>query len=311
MSSPRKPAALRPAVDTLESRELLAADFIAGVSGFPFPTDQLKVTYTTKGFTGNFDVAVFRSKDTVLDPSDFRVAIRSLSSNSSTATQTSTLNFNPALGSDPVRPIYIIQLNPDLKVPEANNTRANNTWFFTAPYNQAIFTDAGFRDTSSVGQVGAFLTQKGSYFRNLVLDTDNKYVNLSAVIVSASQSFRVNPKLLLTLLQNQVGGVTSGARPNTVSIMGNAGRTWAQQVTIAAQLLDQFFQQAAAGNATSQGWRRLVTKSTLDGISVVPNNNAMTALFSYTPYAGPRWGGNNPNIFGMYRFTEIYRNFGF
>ena len=36
--------------------------------------------------------------------------------------------------------------------------------------------------------------------------------------------------------------------------------------------------------------------------------NAMTALFAYTPYAGQRWGGT---IGGMYRFTEIYTNFGF
>lgn len=298
---------LKPEVATLESREVPATvDFVAGATAFVDSTAQIEMNYTARGYTGAFEVSLYRSSDAVLDRNDVKVGTTSFISRSPTASQVATYNFANPLGSDPQRPFFLVQINPNNTVPEPPALRSNNVWAFVAPYNRAFVTDAQFRDTSAGPvEIRNYLTRQGSYFRNLVLDLDNRYVDLSQVIADASRRYQVSARVLLATMEKESLAVSGGARPTTAAILGNSGRTWAGQVVEAARLYDQFQRQGESGVTTSAGYRRLVAKLTTDGVTVIPANNAVASLFSYAPVAGIRWGGRPV---GMFRFVQVFRD---
>jgi hypothetical protein len=62
---------------------------------------------------------------------------------------------------------------------------------------------------------------------------------------------------------------------------------------------------------TRSGWRVGVGKWTEDGVLVTPATKAAAALFTYTPYAGAQWGGNQPQWGGTYLFHYFWKAFGF
>jgi hypothetical protein len=46
-------------------------------------------------------------------------------------------------------------------------------------------------------------------------------------------------------------------------------------------------------------------------VNVTPTTKAVAGQFTYTPYAGTKWGGNQPKVDGAYLFYEQWKRFGF
>jgi Mg-chelatase subunit ChlD len=62
---------------------------------------------------------------------------------------------------------------------------------------------------------------------------------------------------------------------------------------------------------SASGWQVGVAKLTQDGVNVTPANRAVAGQFTYTPYAGVQWGGNQPAVGGVHLFVAAWRKFNF
>lgn len=174
-------------------------------------------------------------------------------------------------------------------------------------YNTDFLSDAQFQDLSWTTQnIRDFLTAQGSYFANPFTDTDGTAnVDLAVVISGASMQNHVSPKVLLATLQKESSGVTTSTRPSDTrmdSLMGVPNTPTAQaQVMASAQLFANYYSQASTGPTVS-GWQLNTPKATVDGVVVTPASNPVAGQFTYTPYAGEGWGGNQAGVGGVYLF---------
>jgi hypothetical protein len=184
-------------------------------------------------------------------------------------------------------------------------------------YDTAFLTDAQLVDsaTLTVSQIRDFLSSKGSYFANTVSDVDGVSIDLSTLIAQAAAQYQINPQVLLTTLQKESVGVTTSTRPSDARmalLMGAGSPSTARgQIARAAQLFRSYQDDLAAGGTTVSGWKAGVAKTTLDGVVVTPATNAVAGQFTYTPYAGAQWGGNQPAFGGVYLFYFWWKQFGF
>lgn len=165
-----------------------------------------------------------------------------------------------------------------------------------------------------------------SFIRNLggvlgqVRATDSTGVSKTAgqLILEASQRYKVNPKVFLVMIEKEMGLVrsvrtwTSSTQWRVDHALGYAcpdstgcsaaGAGFARQVdkfgsTVRKYLTD--LSDPGRGYQTISGWAVGRTKTTLDGISVTPQNQATASLYTYNPWVGkygggdPRWGANS------------------
>jgi hypothetical protein len=177
-------------------------------------------------------------------------------------------------------------------------------------YNTAFLTDDQLRDLSwSVQMVRSFLASYGGYFQGVVKDTDGSDFDLADVLYSASITYHISPKVLLTTLQKESSGVTRTDSPNLGALMGNAGGSSArQQVMEAGRLFDAYQNEITSTGSTRSGWSVGTAKMTTDGVSVTPATNAVAGQFTYTPVAGDGWGGSGG---GVYLFYSSWKTFNF
>lgn len=160
-----------------------------------------------------------------------------------------------------------------------------------------------------------------------VLDTYSTSVfgvNKSAaqIIYDVAQNYKINPRYLLVRLeveqglisdssptQNQIDYATGYGCPDG-SGCSSAYRGFSTQVMWAAKIffnteLDRYgnpkgyITRIRKLGMTGSGWGPFITKTTLDGIAVTPENAATAALYTYTPWVGKygggdqRWGGSS------------------
>lgn len=185
-----------------------------------------------------------------------------------------------------------------------------------AAYNSAFLTDAQMRDSNSmsVATIRSFLVSHGSYFRQPVPDVDGVSIDLPQLIYNAAQKYRISPKVLLATLEKENTGVSRGARPANVylkTLFGCGTSTARDQVACAAATFNSAMTALEGGRTTISGWKKGVAKMTQDGVKVTPATNAVAAQFTYTPYAGAQWGGNQRSVGGVYLFFRFWNDFGF
>ena len=187
----------------------------------------------------------------------------------------------------------------------------------TEIYNTAFLTDQQLEDSGAMGvdAVRGFLNQKGSYFSRIVTDVDGEAFDASEVIVAAAQKYTINPRVLLVTLQKESSAVTNGSRPSDTkmkSLMGcGAASTARDQLGCAAERFRAYQDRLTTRGATPSGWQVGVPKATQDGVTVTPATKAVAGQFTYTPYAGAEWGGNQPRVHGVYLFYKVWQDFGF
>ena len=213
--------------------------------------------------------------------------------------------------------------NADGALTESNGNNNQTTTPFTVNgtqgqiYNTAFLTDAQLTASSTLTatQIRSFLASQGSYFATTVNDVDGVSFDLATTISQAASQYQINPEVLLTTLQKESVGVTTSTRPSDarMSLLMGAGSpsTARAQVATAAQFFRSYQDALASGGATVSGWRTGVAKTTVDGVTVTPATNAVAGQFTYTPYAGVQWGGNQSSVGGAYLFYYWWNQFGF
>ena len=184
-------------------------------------------------------------------------------------------------------------------------------------YNTAFLTDQQLEDYASMSadSIRSFLTTRNSYFKTSIKDVDGVTFDPATVIAQAASQYRINPKVILTTLQKESSGVTRTTRPSDTNLkflMGcispNNART---QLSCAAERFRAYQDQQRNGGSTVSGWKAGVSKKTQDAVTVTPATAAVAGQFTYTPYAGVQWGGNQSSVGGVYLFYDYWRTFGF
>ena len=177
--------------------------------------------------------------------------------------------------------------------------------------NRAFLTDAELEDyeAMNVDQIREILTSHNSYFRQPVQDVDGQTFDPSLVIRDAAAKYRINPKVILATLQKESTGVTRSERPSDVTMRELTGcgvSTAREQLICAAQRFRIYQDDLVRRGATISNWQVGVIKKTQDGVKVIPATQAVAGQFTYTLYAGAKWGGNQLRVGGVYLFYEAW-----
>lgn len=184
------------------------------------------------------------------------------------------------------------------------------------PYNTAFLTDEQLENYTSMTEteIRAFLVQHNSYFQREIIDVDGVSFDPAAVIFSAAQSYKINPQVLLATLQKESSGVTRSTQPsdtNLRQLMGCGNSTAREQLVCAAERFRSYHDDLSQRGTTISGWRVGVAKQTQDNVSVTPATKAVAGQFTYTPYAGTQWDGDQSTVGGVYLFYKAWQQFGF
>jgi archaellum component FlaG (FlaF/FlaG flagellin family) len=183
-------------------------------------------------------------------------------------------------------------------------------------YNQTFLTDAQLQDYASMNatQIQQFLTSKGSYYRQTVVDADGVSFNASNVIAQAATVYQISPKVILATLQKESSVVTSGKTGYMPDLMGCGTsvklpvplNTARGQLWCAAERYRTYQNELNSSGVTLSGWKVGVPMKTQDCVTVTPATKAVAGQFTYNPYAGVGWGGCKPGVGGIYLFDYVY-----
>lgn len=184
-------------------------------------------------------------------------------------------------------------------------------------YNTAFLTDEQLENHQAMteAEIRDFLRRHNSYFQRRIADADGVEFDPAAVIAEAARTYRINPQVLLVTLQKEHSGVTRSSRPSDAQmkfLMGCVSPTTArEQLLCAAERFRAYHDALVSKGTTVSGWRVGSSKQTQDGVLVTPATRAVAGQFTYTPYAGVQWGGNQRNMGGVYLFYRFWQEFGF
>lgn len=184
-------------------------------------------------------------------------------------------------------------------------------------YNAAFLTDEELENYTAMSEadIRQFLISHNSYFSKPVEDVDGVMFDPAAVIATASHRYNINPQVILVTLQKESVGVTRQDRPSDITmrfLMGCiANSTAREQLACSAERFRAYHDDLSARGTTVSGWRVGAVKETQDGVGVTPATKAVAGQFTYTPYAGAQWGGNDSRWGGVYLFCKFWNEFGF
>lgn len=192
--------------------------------------------------------------------------------------------------------------------------------YATNPVNYVI-SDADLTDADSMSTswIQEFLAHRGS-LGGMSFFLDNSMRSAADVISYFSHEYNISPKYLLTRMQVEQSLITAND-PSQYQLDWATGyarcdgcspeqaaeyRGFVNQVRWGAKKIrESYLADLEAGRTTISGWKPGITKQTLDGISVTPENNATAVLYTYTPWAGELFGGAQ-GIGGVGNFHRIF-----
>lgn len=180
-----------------------------------------------------------------------------------------------------------------------------------------LLTDAELLDYDSMSlkRITEFLKMKGGALA--------KYVNAAKIIYDASQEYLISPKFIITTIQKESSLVTSGSITSKLLdwAMGfgvcdgcskndpqvKKYKGFNKQIDSALnQIRNGYLVDLESQGYTSSGWGPGITKKTLDGVKITPQNNATAVLYTYTPWLG--YLGGDPDIGGNSSFWDIWQD---
>ena|SRR3989338_7827947 len=166
-----------------------------------------------------------------------------------------------------------------------------------------------------VNSVRTFLNSHNSYFKQSVADVDGVLFDASTVIMQAALKYNINPKVILATLEKENNGISRSTRPSDTTLkflMGCVSQSTARdQLTCTAERFKTYNDQLTSTGSTVSGWKVGIPKQTLDDVAVTPATKAVAGQFTYTPYAGVQWGGNDPRWGGVHLFYNYWNSFSF
>lgn len=187
--------------------------------------------------------------------------------------------------------------------------------FSNAQYNTNWMPDSVFTGELNIeiSQIRNFLSSQGSCLASPIQDSDGQIIDVPKLVYEASQRYDINPKVILATMQKEQSAITrcpsSTAR---AFLMGaNVPSTARAQIDLGTKYFRDYLTELQNTGHTRSGWMVGIPKTTVDGVTVTPASRAVAALFTYTPYAGTVWGGNNNSIGGTQLFKSAWDLFKF
>ncbi len=179
-------------------------------------------------------------------------------------------------------------------------------------YNTAWLTDEameGEYDTS-VDTIRYFFQQHHSCLANPIQDVDGVTIDIPQLIHDAAVKYHINPKVIIATMQKEQSAITHCPEPWRLKLLMGAGSptTAREQIDFGTSLFRAYMDEIDNNGQTRSGWKVGVAKTTQDDVSVTPATAAVASQFTYTPYAGANWGGNNANVGGVWLFWDAWYN---
>lgn len=196
-----------------------------------------------------------------------------------------------------------------------------NAFTFT---KNLLITDREMVDSQllSVKGIDSFLEEKGSVLAGYeTSDLDGKQRSVAQIIYGISREYTLSPMVFLVMAQKESSAITSGSLTYAIEnwILGYgrcdscseedaaAYRGIANQFRSAAdRIRNGYLNDLDERGYTVSGWGPGITKSTIDGIAVTPENNATAALYTYNPCVGA-YGGGYPQYGCNSAFQKLWQ----
>jgi N-acetylmuramoyl-L-alanine amidase len=165
---------------------------------------------------------------------------------------------------------------------------------------------------TSSNTIRNFLKYYHSCLADPIEDTDGEEIDIPTLIQSAAGEYQISPTLLLGIMESQSGALKQCPNADALAnLMGlSSPETARGQIAAAAEALSLALDALVDNGTTPLGWETGAPKTTLDGVPVIPANDAITLLFDYTQLAGSAWGGDQleePGVHGVYIAYRDYR----
>lgn len=169
----------------------------------------------------------------------------------------------------------------------------------------AVIDDTSMRDADAmtVADVQKFLEKTPWGTRSALAKYTENGKTAAEIMVDAAKTHGINPLEMLVRAQMEQGLISkTTATPAAISIAFGCGcphssvcndnyRGFSNQANCAAGTLGRSIARALTTAGTASGWARNKSKTTEDGMSIVPKNAATAALYTYTPWVGEAGGG--------------------
>ena len=159
----------------------------------------------------------------------------------------------------------------------------------------------------SLKGIKGFLQEKGSILANYqTKDIDNKEKSVAEIIYNVSTKYKLNPMLFTVMAQKESSAITSkrmtyaiknwllgfGRCDSCSEAQAAPYRGIAKQLHSAAEkFTNGYLHDLNTKGTTISGWGVGITKTTIDGINVTPQNKATATLYTYNPCVGAYGGG--------------------
>lgn len=164
---------------------------------------------------------------------------------------------------------------------------------------------------ASSDRIRNFLNYYNSCLAEPIEDTDGQQIDIPTLIHSAAVEYQISPTLLLGIMESQSQALSQC--PGTEALAGLMGlsspETALGQIAAAAEALSVAQDALFEEGTTPNNWKTWAPKTTLDGVSVIPANDAITLLFDYTGLAGSVWGGDQPDEPGVHGVFIAWRDY--
>ncbi len=188
-----------------------------------------------------------------------------------------------------------------------------------------IISDDDLTDYSrmSLSGIQTFLDREGGILADYsTTDVDGVQRSAAEIVYNTANRYQLNPQFILSTIQKESSLVTgSNSRlldwvlgygvcdscskddPRVIQYKG-----FAKQLDAAgSRIRDSYLTDLASRNSTVSGWGVGITKTTLDGISITPQNKATAVLYTYTPWLG--YHGGDATVGGNSLFFDLMERF--
>ena len=183
-----------------------------------------------------------------------------------------------------------------------------------------VVSDVEFQtSTVSVADVQRFLVKTPYGTKSVLAAYTENGKTAAQILHEESVKYRISPIAMLARVQTEQGLIskTTATKSQTDIAFGCgcpdsascAAKYYglANQAACAAGSLRWSIDRQTAGSTIS-GWRKGVSKKTLDQLDIVPENAATAALYTYTPWVGEA-GGGKTGVGGTSLYFKVLKRF--
>lgn len=187
----------------------------------------------------------------------------------------------------------------------------------------AIISDPDMVDFTSMSLTGiqSFLKSSGGVLGDYRTNVNGVEYSAAEVIYSAAQRTQLNPQFLIAQLQKESSVVTGHSTTYLDWAMGYAVcdgcskedpqvlkyKGFYNQVNASADRFRSYLTDLSTRNSTISGWGVGRSKTSLDQVTITPQNKATAAVFTYTPWLG--YYGGDTSVGGNSLLVDVMDRF--